>query len=116
MRLSILALAATLTLGFAATQPALAANAGANKMKACGAQWSAMAPAQKQGMTYQQFTSKCMSGKAVATAPMSGPMTGPMTPQQKLSACAANWQKAKTAHTTGGLSYQQYTAKCTKKS
>lgn len=113
MRMSILTVAAAaLMLGFAGAQPASAANAGAAKMKACGAQWSAMAPAQKKGMTYQQFTSKCMSGKAVATAPAAAPMT----PQQKMSACAADWQKAKTTHSTGGLTYQQYTAKCTKKS
>lgn len=109
-RLSILTLAATLSLGFAASQPALAANAGAAKMKACGAEWSAMTPAQKQGKTYQQFTKSCMSGKTMATAPAAA-----MSPQEKLKACAADWQKAKAAHTTGGLTYQQYTAKCTKK-
>lgn len=56
MRAVILTLALALTAG-----PALAANAGADKMKSCAAAWKAgQAP---QGLSYKDFTKACMSAK-----------------------------------------------------
>lgn len=87
--------------------PAMGANSGSDKMKACGAQWSAMSADQKKATTYKQFSSTCMSGKTAAVAPM--------TPQARMTACAAQWQKMKAANKTGGQTYQQFTSVCAKK-
>lgn len=103
MRLLILSAAmAALLVG-----PAFGANTGSDKMKACAAQWGTMSADQKKATTYKQFSSTCMSGKAVAATTM--------TPQARMTACAAQWQKMKAAGKTGGQSYQQFTSVCAKK-
>ncbi len=83
--------------------PAMGANSGSDKMKACAAQWNTMPADQKKATTYQKFSSSCMSGKAT------------MTPQARMTACAAQWQKMKAANKTGGQTYQQFTSQCAKK-
>lgn len=83
--------------------PAMGANSGSDKMKACAAQWGTMSADQKKATTYQKFSSSCMSGKAA------------MTPQARMTACAAQWQKMKAANKTNGQTYQQFTSQCAKK-
>jgi gas vesicle protein len=83
--------------------PAMGANTGSDKMKACAAQWNAMPADQKKATTYQKFSSGCMSGRAA------------MTPQARMSACAAQWQKMKAANKTNGQTYQHFTSQCAKK-
>jgi hypothetical protein len=97
--------------------PAFAkANAGSDKMKACGAQWSAMTADQKKGTTYKQFSSDCMSGKTPVTGiPMATTDKSKMTPQERMKACSSEWSgmsaadKAKTTH-------KAFSSSCLKKS
>lgn len=92
------------------------ANAGSDKMKACGAQWSAMSASQKSGTTYKQFTSDCMSGKtAAASTPMAAVDKSKMTPQDRMKACGAEW-KSMSAADKAKTTYKTFSAACLKKS
>jgi hypothetical protein len=86
--------------------PGLAANSGADKMKACASAWNAMSTAAKKATTYQQYSADCLSRKTVATQSS--------TPQERMKTCASEWEKLKAAGRTGNETYQQYSAHCLK--
>jgi hypothetical protein len=86
---------------------AFAANAGANKLKACAAHWNTLGDAQKAAEgTYQKYTADCMSGKVALTPANSS--------QERMKACAAQWDKLKAEGRTNNQTYQQYSASCLK--
>lgn len=99
-----------------AISPAFAkANAGSDKMKACGAQWSAMSADQKKGMTYKQFTSDCMSGKVTAAGtPVATTDKSKMTPQERMKACSTEW-KGMPAANKAKTTYKAFSSTCLKK-
>lgn len=111
MRLFVLAAVAAL-----AISPAFAkANAGSDKMKACGAQWSAMSADQKKGTTYKQFTSDCMSGKVTtAGTPVATTDKSKMTPQERMKACSTEW-KGMAAADKAKTTYKAFSSICLKK-
>jgi hypothetical protein len=56
-----------LALAFFAS-PAIAANKGANTMKACAAAWKAMSPADQGKTTYKAYSADCMKAGGPKTA------------------------------------------------
>lgn len=112
MRILVLAAVAAL-----AISPAFAkANSGSDKMKACGAQWSAMTADQKKGTTYKQFSSDCLSGKtSVAGTPMATTDKSKMTPQERMKACSSEWS-AMSAADKAKTTYKAFSSSCLKKS
>ncbi|HWH57398.1 MAG TPA: HMG-box domain-containing protein [Terriglobales bacterium] len=99
-----------------AISPAFAkANAGSDKMKACGAQWSAMSADQKKGTTYKQFTADCMSGKtAMPGVPVATTDKSKMTPQERMKACSSEW-KSMSAADKAKTTYKAFSSTCLKK-
>jgi len=112
MRLLVIAAVAAL-----AISPALGkANAGSDKMKACGAQWSAMSTDQKKGTTYRQFTSDCMAGKSMtAGTPMATTDKSKMSSKDRMKACGAEWS-AMSAADKAKTTYKAFSSTCLKKS
>ena len=105
-----------LTLTTAVASPALAANAGSDKMKMCAANWNAMTADQKKSTTYKQYTSDCMSGKTSMMGPMGGMEMdkSKMSSSERMKACAAEW-KAMPADQKKGTTYKAFSSQCLKK-
>ncbi len=91
--------------------PALGANAGADKMKACASAWDAMPADQKKATTYKQYSADCLSGKTALATPAAGKAA---TTQDRMKACASEWDKLKATGKTAGQTYQQFSANCLK--
>jgi hypothetical protein len=86
------------------------ASSSTDTMKACGAAWKAMAPADQGKTTYKAYSTACLKNH--------GPMVvaAPVTPQQRMKDCAAKWNEMKKAGTTSGQTYQQFSKTCLKAS
>ena len=108
MKTLIAALAVAALAGSAAHA---APTAQQDKMKACGAEWTAKKAAKTTGKeTYAEFSKTCMSKTTTATT-----TTAPATSQQaKMKACGEKWTEMKKANKTGKTTYAEYSKTCLK--
>jgi uncharacterized protein (DUF2345 family) len=104
--------------------PAFAASPQQSKMQQCAAQWQDLKKANKTGgQDYKTFSAGCM--KAAAPAPIAAATTakpaaalaatsGKMSQQDRMKACAAQWNTMKAQNKTGGQTYKQFASQCLK--
>ncbi|HEY2445272.1 MAG TPA: hypothetical protein VGI20_05980 [Rhizomicrobium sp.] len=105
MRFSIMA---TVIFGLVAS-PSWAASS-ADTMKACAAAWKSMSPADQAKTSYKTYSAACLKNHGPSTPPPK-----PATPQAQMKTCAAKWNAMKSAGTTGGQTYAQFSSTCMKK-
>ena len=121
--------------GFLAAAIAISAPASAEGvMAACASDWKqAQAAGTTGGATWPQYLSQCelqrSASAAPASAPAPAPQSGSLFPwlapsqpaaapaapaagQSVMAACGAQWQQAKANGTTGGMTWQQFLARC----
>jgi hypothetical protein len=91
--------------------PAIAGNAGTDRMTSCASAWNAMSAEARKATTYRQYSSDCLSGKSASAKP---PTSRSATSQDRMKNCAAEWDRLKATGKTAGLTYQKYSARCLK--
>ena len=99
---------------------------GQTKMQMCAANWQSLkASGKTNGQDYKTYSASCMKGGAtVAMAPTVAnvskpaaavvPTGGKMSQQDRMKACAANWDKMKAAGQTKNTTYKAYSSQCLK--
>jgi hypothetical protein len=96
-----------------ATGPTTAAN---NKMKQCAAAWQDLKAAGKtEGKTYKTFSADCLKSDGVVPTADVKVDDVKMTSQNKMKACADEWNQLKAADATKGKSYKDFSSECLKK-
>jgi hypothetical protein len=79
-------------------------------MAHCGAAWKGMSAADQGKTTYKAYSAMCL--KTGYVVPPAAPAA--TTSNSRMKVCAAQWNDMKAKKTTGGQTYQQFSAKCLK--